>query len=102
MLVHPSLEESFGYTLIEAASVGTPVIAGRASGAVPWVLAEGESGVLVDVTNAEAIAKAMTSLISEPQMWQCLRERAFVTGKARFSTSSVAKMYVSELRTISR
>ncbi|GHT43391.1 hypothetical protein FACS189438_0470 [Bacteroidia bacterium] len=38
LLVHPSLEESFGNTLIEAMARKIPVIAGKNSGAVPFVL----------------------------------------------------------------
>lgn len=102
VLVHPSLEESFGYTLIEAASVGTPVIGGRESGAVPWVLEGGNCGVLVDVTKAEDIAVAMGRLIDEPDRWQGLREHAFSSGRARFSASKVAAAYVQELKAIVR
>lgn len=94
VLVHPALEESFGYTLIEAASMGTPVIAGKASGAVPWVLGEGAQGVLVDVASPEAIASAMIALVSDPVRWRELRERAFEVGRSRFSASAVAQDYV--------
>ena len=97
VLVHPSLEESFGYTLIEAASVGTPVVAGRASGAVPWVLGNGDSGVLVDVTSAGEIAEAMVHLAVDPEKWTRLRAHAFSSCRARFSSSEVAKAYVTEL-----
>ena len=98
VLVHPSLEESFGYTLIEAASVGTPVIAGKDSGAVPWVLDNGAQGVLVDVRSSADIAAAMLSLVRDVATWSELRERAFLRGRARFSTSAVAKQYVQVLQ----
>lgn len=97
VLVHPSLEETFGYTLIEAASVGTPVVAGRSSGAVPWVLADGAAGVLVDVGSATAIAEAMSALTADPDRWSALRARAFDNGRTRFSASSVAQAYLRVL-----
>lgn len=100
VLVHPSLEESFGYTLIEAASVGTPVIAGKDSGAVPWVLDYGAQGLLVDVRSPTAIAEAMLSLVSDVATWSELRKRAFQRGRARFSATAVAKRYVDALREI--
>jgi L-malate glycosyltransferase len=100
VLMHPSLEESFGYTLIEAASQGTPVIGGAGSGAVPWVLDDGGSGVLVDVTSPTAIAEAMVGLVGDAQRWVELRERAFVTCQGRFSTSIVAAAYVRLLEGI--
>jgi glycosyltransferase involved in cell wall biosynthesis len=56
VFVSPSLEESFGMTLIEAIIEGTPVVGGSASGSVPWVLNFGEAGELVNVQDAESIA----------------------------------------------
>ena len=97
ILVHPSLEESFGYTLIEAASVGTPVIAGRGSGAVPWVLGDGEFGVLVNVKSSAAIANAALALIRDPNRWNELRIRAFEGCRERFSSSAVAMQYMEIL-----
>ena len=38
ILVHPSLEESFGMTIAEAQLAGVAVIGGAHSGAVPWTL----------------------------------------------------------------
>ena len=98
ILVHPSLEESFGYTLIEAASVGTPVIAGRDSGAVPWVLGDGKFGVLVNVKSSSAIAEAVLTLVRDPHRWNELRINAFKGCRERFSSSAVATQYVDVLR----
>lgn len=100
VLVHPALEESFGFTLIEAASVGTPVIAGENSGAVPWVLGNGDQGILVDVRSPEAIADAMLTVVRDGVAWSELRKRAFQLGRARFSTSVVAQQYVEALKEI--
>ena len=57
VLVCPSLEESFGNTLLEGFSRGIPVIGGINSGAVPYVLKHGEIGYLCDVKSPESIAK---------------------------------------------
>jgi glycosyltransferase involved in cell wall biosynthesis len=63
-LLHSSLEESFGVVLAEAMALGLPIVAGNASGAVPWVLGantagETRVGVLADVTSPAAIAAAL-------------------------------------------
>lgn len=65
MVVHPALEESFGNVLLEGMAAARPVIAGRNSGAVPWVL--GTVGLLVDVRRPLQIAEAMESLRVHPR-----------------------------------
>ena len=61
VFLHTSLEESFGAVLAEAMAAGVPVIAGAASGAVPWVV--GDGGRLVDVTRPDAVAQALEGLL---------------------------------------
>ena len=62
ILVHPSLEESFGNIFLEALVNGVPVIGGRNSGAVPFVLDGGRAGLLVDVTSTQELADGMMLL----------------------------------------
>ena len=69
-LLHPALEESFGVVLAEAMALGLPVVAGRRSGAVPWVVGADAHGdapaaILVDVTSADAIAKGLAELFDD-------------------------------------
>jgi L-malate glycosyltransferase len=95
VLVHPSLEESFGMTLIEAAAQGTPVIAGRVSGAVPWVLAEGAGGVLTDVHEPEEIANAMLAMVDDHDRWQHWSRVGHHNAATRFRMSVVTDQYWS-------
>jgi glycosyltransferase involved in cell wall biosynthesis len=68
VLVHPALEESFGQTIIEAQALGIPVVGGRSSGAVPWLLDGGLAGTLCDVSSPEHMSVAMIeSLCSHDQ-----------------------------------
>jgi len=60
--VHPSRIETHGIVCCEALQAGCPVIAGRQSGAVPWTLDYGQSGLLVDVEDAGELAEAMYTL----------------------------------------
>ena len=93
LLLHTSLEESFGMVLIEAMSYGVPVVAGRHSGAVPWIVQE--NGLLVDVTNVEAIAEAINRLLQDPSLHSSLAKHARESVKSRFSITSVADQYIS-------
>ena len=62
IVVHPSLNESFSMTALEAMALRKPVIAGERTPGVREVLGFGESGVLTDVTNPKAMAEAMVRL----------------------------------------
>jgi glycosyltransferase involved in cell wall biosynthesis len=95
--VHCAREETFGNTLVEAMSAGTPVIGGRASGAVPWVLGSGRAGVLVDVRDPAAVAAAMRRLADDPA------ERARLSAAGlreveRFAASRVSELYEGAYR----
>ncbi len=62
ILVHPSLEESFGMPIAEAQLAGVAVIGGAHSGAVPWTLDYNRAGRLVDVRRTTSLAGAMREL----------------------------------------
>lgn len=61
MLLHSSLEESFGLSIAEAMAMGLPVVAGESSGAVPWVV--GEGGALCDVRQEQEIYQAIEQVL---------------------------------------
>jgi len=62
ILVHPSLEESFGMAIAEAQLAGVAVIGGAHSGGVPWTLDYNRAGRLVDVRSTSSLAGAMREL----------------------------------------
>ena len=63
--VHPSRIESQGLAMCEAIQAGCPVIAGHASGAVPWTLDYGRAGQLVNIESPADIAQAMLALAKQ-------------------------------------
>lgn len=100
-LLHPALEESFGVVLAEAMALGLPVLAGRHSGAVPWVLgadAAGRcaTGLLVDVSSVLHIAVALPRLfdVDYPSRSAAGIERAH----RLFAPASVAVAYEAQYR----
>ncbi len=60
-LVHPSLYEGFGLTLLEAMASGTPVVAFRTA-SIPEVA--GQAGVLLDINDEEQMSSALRMLES--------------------------------------
>jgi L-malate glycosyltransferase len=100
LLVHPSKEESFGMTLIEAMAQGTPVIGGIRSGAVPWVLGGGSAGVLSDVTSPPVLAASISGVLSDPSRWQHLSQIGHDHASSNFRLSNVVDRYVELYETI--
>jgi glycosyltransferase involved in cell wall biosynthesis len=98
-LVHPSLEESFGQAVLEACAQGTPVIGHRTGGAVPWVLRDGQAGVLTDATDPAALAASIDGLLSDPRRWETL-SAAGIEAARRFSAPVVASRYYDLLAAI--
>lgn len=64
--IHPSYHESFGLSLVEAEMCGLPIIASNVD-SIPEIVQDGTSGILVPVKDVKALAKAMETLIKNPQ-----------------------------------
>ena len=95
MLVHPSLQESFGLVVAEAMHLGVPVIGGRSSGAIPWLLDEGRAGLLTNVSRPDSIAAAILRIHGEPELREALRCSAQARSNELFSITGVAESYES-------
>lgn len=94
LLVLPTYREGFGNVLLEASAMELPVIATRVAGCVDAVLAgpaasangrvvfpefAGETGLLVPVRDAGALAEAILALLNDPER----RRRMGQAGRAR-------------------
>ncbi|GET24470.1 glycosyltransferase family 4 protein [Prolixibacter sp. NT017] len=95
ILLHTSREESFGNSLVEAMAQGIPVIGGKKSGAVPWLLNKGEAGLLVDVESPDEIFKALKILITSQKEYEKYSEKGLENVLQRFTPTTIAKQYLS-------
>lgn len=95
VLVHPSLEESFGLTIAEAMSFGVPVIAGEDSGAVSWVAAKGKAGLFIDVRRPAAFTQAMKTLAESSELRRELGSVGYDYAKEEFNAAKVAASYLA-------
>ncbi len=93
LVLHTSIEESFGMVPAEAMACGVPVVAGQRSGAVPWVV--GEGGLLVDVTDAGAIAAAVDRLLTDRPLAQSIARKAQASVADRFNLTQVTAQYMA-------
>jgi len=92
--VHPSLIETHSLAICEAIQAGCPVIAGRASGAVPWTLEYGRAGILVDIENPSEIAEAMLALVHNRELALDLVTYGRQMISDRFSPDRVVQMHL--------
>jgi len=67
LLLAPSYQESFSYTLLEAMAMETPVIASNAGG-TPEMISDGENGLLVPPGDPQALAQAADRLLSDASL----------------------------------
>jgi glycosyltransferase involved in cell wall biosynthesis len=97
LLLHPSLEESFGLSIAEAMAMGLPVVAGESSGAVPWVV--GDGGVLCDVRKEQAICQAIEHVLV-PENYALCSRAARERIETMFTASTVATTYLNVYRDV--
>jgi glycosyltransferase involved in cell wall biosynthesis len=100
VMLHPSREESFGMTLVEAMQAGVPVVAGYKSGAVPWVLGDGQYGVLTDVNSPASMAESICKLLTNPQYYEQLSQRGIIGVQERFSIPIVTTAYEEQYQRV--
>ncbi|NJN93629.1 MAG: glycosyltransferase family 4 protein [Anaerolineales bacterium] len=81
--------------LLEAMSMGLPVIATAVSGTVD-IVSDRIDGLLIRPDSAEELAQAMTTIIQDSDLAQKLGQQARQKMVAEFSMESVARQY-SEL-----
>ncbi len=80
IFVFPSWYEGFPLVILEAMAAGCPVISTKDVGAIPEVVVDGVSGILVEKQSPKQIAGAITKLIENTR----LREKMGKAGRERF------------------
>lgn len=105
LLLHPALEESFGVVIAEAMALGLPIVAGKFSGAVPWVVGYGEKNidrpycsVLTDMSDPRAIVKALDEAFDHhyPQRSATGYDRA----QKMFAPDVISNLYIVQYKQI--
>ena len=88
VLVVPSRSESFGLVAAEAQACGIPVVASRVGG-LEHIVADGETGFLVDGWNPGDYAAAIGRILGDPDLAEAMAAAA-LTRSTRFSWSATA------------
>lgn len=88
----PSHEEGLGLVAVEAALCETPVV-GFASGGLPDVVQDGETGLLVPPGDSTALCAALAALLHDPNRVRAMGWRARVAA-APFTPAAAARRYI--------
>ena len=97
MAVLPSLEESFGNTMLEAMAAGVPLISTTA-GSIPEIVVQEQTGLLVPPGDPSALAASIVRLQKNPDYANHLGKTGKQYVNAHFSWSSVAQHCLSLYR----
>jgi glycosyltransferase involved in cell wall biosynthesis len=90
VFVLPSHAEALPISILEAMSVGCPVIA-TSVGAVPTVITDGDSGLLVAPHDVDGLAGALQRLLGDGPLRQQLGERGRQECAERFSIDKAVR-----------
>jgi glycosyltransferase involved in cell wall biosynthesis len=85
LFVMPARHEAFGLVYQEAAAAGLPVVATRIN-AVPELVEDGRTGILVPPGDSAALVRAMQALVDSAE----LRRRMGAAALARIATATPA------------
>ncbi len=101
IFVHPSLKpEPFATVVVEAMSLGLPVVASRAGG-TPEIITDGENGFLFKPGSAEELSDYLKKLIKDPtlrlRLGQTARTRAARDFTEENITNELQKLYLEIL-----
>lgn len=96
VFVHPGDPEPFGLVNVEAMAMSKPVIA-FAHGALPEIVVDGETGVLVTPENEDAMARSITRLWEEPEKIKAMGRRGRERVASRFTAERMATEFTEIL-----
>ena len=93
VLAIPSLWEGFGLVTLEAMALSKPVVASRV-GALPEIVVDTVTGLLVPPADSGALAHALTALLSDPGRARSLGQHGRNRLDKEFSVQSMAHKHI--------
>jgi glycosyltransferase involved in cell wall biosynthesis len=97
VFAHTSQWEGFGIVLLEAMLASLPVVATRVS-AVPEIVADGQTGLLVEAGDTEAVAAALAALLDDPVRRRTLGKAGRDRARAEFSVARMTRRTIDVYR----
>jgi glycosyltransferase involved in cell wall biosynthesis len=95
LFIFPSLSEAFGLAVVEAASVGLPIVTID----VPWVNDTLGNVCLKSQNNPQDIALNIKQIFKNNSLYETLKEKSLCLSK-KYSFNTMAEIYLKEIKTI--
>jgi glycosyltransferase involved in cell wall biosynthesis len=92
IFVLPSLNEGLPMTILEAMAASRPVIATRV-GAIPKVIKDGETGLLVDPGDVDGLRNALARLLLDSDLCRCLGSAGHDWISGNYTSEAMALKY---------
>lgn len=99
VFVIPSLQESFGQTVIESLACGTPVV-GFASGGIPDMVRPGETGWLAPTGDTAALSDAIAAALSDDDARAAMGAKCRAVAVAEYALDVQARAYARLYETL--
>jgi sucrose-phosphate synthase len=101
VFVNPALVEPFGLTLIEASSVGLPIVATNQGGPVE-IVQRLQNGYLVNADSRAEVAEALRVLLRDGKVWNTFSENGIRGVRENYTWQSHVDRYVGVLPALRR
>jgi len=92
IFVLPSLNEGLPMTILEAMAASRPVVATRV-GAIPKVIKDGETGLLVDPCDVDGLRNALSSLLTDSDLCRRLGSAGHEWVSRNYTSEAMALKY---------
>ena len=93
----PTNREPLGIVFVEAANYKLPVVATRI-GAIPEVVLEGESGLLIEPGDVTALTGALLTLLGDPEKCRAFGQAGFEHVRQHYTWENVGETFSSHIR----
>ena len=100
VVVVPSINETFGITIVEAFALQKMVIASDVGG-IPELVRNGETGLLVEPDRPKEAAKAMERILTDAALYQKHRTNGRILVQKRYTWDHITDQVENMLTSIS-
>jgi polysaccharide pyruvyl transferase CsaB len=94
-----SLSETFPYAITEGARAHLPTVS-SAVGGVPMLVKQGQTGMLFEPGDTEALGDALTALASDGELRKRMGQAIYEKGAAEFSTETTCRTQLEIYHTV--